>query len=255
MKKLFLFDIDGTLTINQQIPQYNIDMLRKLKELGHLTFICTGRPLSYVDPLFKGLVDGYILNNGRMIYYNHQIIFNYPLTADEINKYVSICQSIGADYTFISDQLCYPNLNRTRKFMDPYEKFHIKDYNLNKINVYALDIFYENDAMFKQLQNAFSSFLILNDHKGHYSADVTTPYFTKGDGILKLKEYLNTPVITYAFGDGTNDLGMFKVADYKIAMGNAHPDLKQEATFVTKDCNDQGIIYALQHLNIIDTLK
>ena len=50
------------------------------------------------------------------------------------------------------------------------------------------------------------------------------------------------------FGDGPNDLEMFDYVGLKIAMGNAVPELKDKADFVTKSVEEDGILYALEEL-------
>ena len=51
MKKIFFFDIDGTLAIHGVIPESNLKALQLLKEQGHYTFICTGRSPFYAQNL------------------------------------------------------------------------------------------------------------------------------------------------------------------------------------------------------------
>lgn len=41
-KKIFFFDIDGTLAVKNIIPEDTKEALRKLQNLGHYVFICTG---------------------------------------------------------------------------------------------------------------------------------------------------------------------------------------------------------------------
>ena len=45
MSKLIFFDIDGTLWDEKMIiPESTKEAIAKLKEKGHKTFICSGRP-------------------------------------------------------------------------------------------------------------------------------------------------------------------------------------------------------------------
>lgn len=76
MQKIFFFDIDGTIAKGQFIPEENKAMLVNLRELSHLTFICTGRPIAYAKNLFGNLVDGYITNNDRQVYYHDHLILD-----------------------------------------------------------------------------------------------------------------------------------------------------------------------------------
>ena len=51
------------------------------------------------------------------------------------------------------------------------------------------------------------------------------------------------------FGDQKNDISMFDVSGfYKVAMGNAVPEIKKRANYVTKTNNEDGIAYALRRL-------
>lgn len=55
-----------------------------------------------------------------------------------------------------------------------------------------------------------------------------------------------------AFGDAENDIDMLEYAGIGIAMGNGGEDVKAAADFVTRDIDDDGIAYALQHFGLID---
>lgn len=55
-----------------------------------------------------------------------------------------------------------------------------------------------------------------------------------------------------AFGDGDNDLEMLKAAGVSVAMGNATPEVKEAATFVTDSDEENGVWNALCRLGLID---
>ena len=57
---------------------------------------------------------------------------------------------------------------------------------------------------------------------------------------------------TIAFGDGRNDLEMIEEVSLGIAMGNAVPELKKVANYVTANIEDEGIQFALQHFGMIN---
>ena len=54
-----------------------------------------------------------------------------------------------------------------------------------------------------------------------------------------------------AFGDGLNDVEMFKTVGYGVAMGDAVPELRALAQYQTGTVEEDGIYNALQHLGII----
>jgi len=53
---------------------------------------------------------------------------------------------------------------------------------------------------------------------------------------------------TVVFGDYLNDLDMFEVAGYAIAMENALPEVKSSANHVISSNVDQGVIFYLESL-------
>ncbi|MDE6867429.1 MAG: HAD hydrolase family protein, partial [Muribaculaceae bacterium] len=57
---------------------------------------------------------------------------------------------------------------------------------------------------------------------------------------------------TMAFGDGSNDIGMLKAAGIGVAMGNAAPEVKAAADYVTTNDSDHGIVNALRHFGLLD---
>ena len=88
---------------------------------------------------------------------------------------------------------------------------------------------------------------------GPSSMDTISKEGSKGHGIRKLIETLDYfDVPTYGFGDGPNDVELLGACDYKIAMGNAVPALKEVADFVTKKNTEGGIVYALRHYSLIE---
>ena len=56
---------------------------------------------------------------------------------------------------------------------------------------------------------------------------------------------------TMAFGDGGNDLSIIRRAGIGVAMGNAGPDVKAAADYVTTSVDDDGILNALVRLGVI----
>ncbi len=51
-----------------------------------------------------------------------------------------------------------------------------------------------------------------------------------------------------AFGDGEADIPFLRRAGIGVAMGNARPEVKMAARFVTKSVDEQGVAYALARL-------
>ena len=52
------------------------------------------------------------------------------------------------------------------------------------------------------------------------------------------------------FGDGMNDLEMFDLVGFAVAMGDAKPELKEKADLITGTIEEFGIQSVLEHLVI-----
>lgn len=74
----------------------------------------------------------------------------------------------------------------------------------------------------------------------------------KGNAILELAKNLgiNADEIV-VFGDGENDLSMFRVVKYSVAMGNAMDSVKKAAYEVTYDNDSDGIAHFLKKYKVI----
>ncbi len=69
----------------------------------------------------------------------------------------------------------------------------------------------------------------------------------KGEALLALAMHLGVPAEnTVAFGDGTNDLTMIKMAGLGIAMENAVSELKEVADRVTTSCDEDGVAKGIE---------
>ncbi|MNT54226.1 putative bifunctional phosphatase/peptidyl-prolyl cis-trans isomerase [compost metagenome] len=54
-----------------------------------------------------------------------------------------------------------------------------------------------------------------------------------------------------SFGDGGNDITMLAHTQVGIAMGNANPEVKEIADYITDDVDSNGIWNALKHFGVI----
>jgi Cof subfamily protein (haloacid dehalogenase superfamily) len=71
----------------------------------------------------------------------------------------------------------------------------------------------------------------------------------KGAGVGMLAAHYGIPAGQVAvMGDSYNDLPMFEMAGYRIAMENAAPLLKETADFITLSNTEHGVAAGLQHL-------
>ena len=80
-----------------------------------------------------------------------------------------------------------------------------------------------------------------------YYLDITHSLANKGEALSAIAKLLAVPVAEIAvIGDGRNDVAMFKRSGLSIAMGNASPEVKAAADFVTASNRDDGFAHAVE---------
>lgn len=256
-KKIFFFDIDGTLAIKNVVPEDTKIALKKLQELGHYVFICTGRPYIYAKYHFEDYVDGFICANGRYIVYKEEVLLDEPLTLEQVNYFVSSFEKLACGYNFNGVNIGYAHGIDADKLADmqtDYEHpYFIEKFKNEDIKAHMFDVHFDNQEHYQKILTYLQNSVVFNEHFGHNSADATIIGYDKGIGIEKLLAILKIARDdSYAFGDGFNDICMFKVVGHPIAMGNGVAAAKEASEYVTNDINDGGIYKALQYYKIFE---
>ncbi len=80
-----------------------------------------------------------------------------------------------------------------------------------------------------------------------WGVDVTHKRGTKATAVHRYARLLDTtPAHIMGIGDGPNDVEFLQECGLRIAMGNAHPDLKAIAHWIAPDVEEDGILAALE---------
>lgn len=263
MKKIAFFDIDGTLIgfdgKQHTMPESTKRALKKFRENGNLAFISSGRPIRFIFQEFgQDMFDGYISANGTYIVYEGNCIYNKTMDEATLNNLMKSFSKLGIKSSFIGPYNGYPfkmEKEEIEKYNSQFdgESYLIEDWKIDDVQANVLDIFYKDDEHLKECIDCFGDNLIFNTHGAHMSADVSFKNWDKSDGIKYVTKFLNISMEdTFAFGDGYNDITMFKTVNTGIAMGNAVEDLKKIATYVTDNIFENGIYNAMVRYGLID---
>ena len=80
-----------------------------------------------------------------------------------------------------------------------------------------------------------------------YYVDITHPLANKGVALSEFAKLLGIPLAEIAvIGDGSNDVAMFEKSGLSIAMGNAKPEVRQAADFITDSNREDGFANAIE---------
>lgn len=262
--RLIACDMDETLlNDDHQIPQANIDAIKRAKEHGVLFVPSTGRGyLSLQHDLETlGLLDQpgqYVLSyNGGVLTENkdNRMLFFRGMSFEKIKELFEFgLKQDVCIHIYTQKELFTFNLSDSEKERIVRQKVahtHVTDNQIDFLRETPIaKILYQNmDVPYlKSLEPLMEA--ILSDVQVSYSSNRYMEFnaagVNKGQGLLDLAEYLGIAIEeTIAVGDNSNDLPMLQVAGLSVAAGNAIPEVKERCDYTTTATNNEGVIAEL----------
>lgn len=258
-KKMIVVDLDGTLlNINGGCSRNTKKYLDKLKNLGYVIVIATGRVLGDAVSVTDGasFANYVISSSGGLIYDmdKKKIIFKNEISKSEIKRIIGYYND-DIDYVTMCDLYCYNRYGSNISKMDLFYDKRID--NIDKFIVDCDSIFHMIvkfkdsslvDKYYSLFDNECIDVLVMQDS---FASKKWLEIFGEGVSkynaikrIMEIENIDNSDVIS--FGDGRNDIEMIKCSGIGVAMGNALDDVKMVSDFVTISHNDDGVIYFLE---------
>ena len=268
MKKLLLFDVDGTLIdYSGTVPQSAIDGIKAARENGHYVFVVTGR--TKCRATVGGIeVDGMICGNGAYVEAMGEVVQNKMLSLEDVTKITDYLDERHIMYFMEGNEGMYGSHGFEEGAVETYRKYGCKDPRIKVL--YPMMVFPENMHIPNILKvnyilNTYQDYLdfkeVFKDYKcltwgGKGEAalfgDCALNGIDKAVAVNKLIEHLGVKKEdVYAFGDASVDIPMFECAGTSIAVGSGGDEAKEAATYVTDAVLDDGIYNALKHFELI----
>lgn len=261
MRKAVFFDIDGTLwNQNYEVSQSTRDAIAKLRENGHLAFICSGRSRGNIksEKIISIGFDGVVASCGAHVDFHKETIFEKLLTAEQVSHIIKVSKRFEVPIIFEGPQYMYVNPD---DFLDDPYVIYLREEQANDLKEIPEDpalvvankysgatTGVDMDAYKRELGDEFD----LVVHIGEFVFEVIPKGYSKATGIKVVCEHFGIAVEdTYCFGDGENDLEMLKFAGHGIAMGNGTENAKAAADYVTTGVDEDGIYNGLKHFGLI----
>lgn len=267
MIKLLASDLDETIIHSNEITSTDLEAVEKLNHTDVNFVVCTGKTYAMTKKICDKLKPSYgIFGNGTQIINlktNKEIIRNgisnpQAIECIEIAKQYDLHIHIYTDDKIIvQGQLKYMAF-RNYVLYKKQVKFQIVDSLETYIkeqnpNILKLVISGEKDLqkIKKEIEEKENVMAIQIKKQGEYIdkivgkeyeyLDIVPQNATKYQALKQLSPYLNVfPEEIMAIGDNVNDMEMIKNAGIGVAIGGSYEEVKEVASYVTKNTVQNG---------------
>ncbi len=289
--KMIVMDMDGTLlTSEQKISSKTLQALIKAQQQGIRLVLASGRSYKTLTPYGNQLkmpdYDGYFIEvNGAAITKTSTMERERlrQLQKDEILEIFQAALPYEVEVMGVLDAVIYDYIpDSLRELKREYRIKHsipedvpwtggslglVTDQRKGYPEIYDIQDFCEIPCEVNKvcmthlpevLEGVYGELVKAYGHKYHFArttekwVECSPIGVNKGNALLRIAEHLGIlrdEIVV--FGDGENDLSMFRAAGYSVAMGNAMESVKQAACEVTLDHDSDGIACFLENHQIV----
>lgn len=258
MIKAIFFDIDGTLVSfkTHRMSENLKDNLHKLQANGVKLFISSGRARLVMDNLDDFPFDGYVSMNGAETLLGREVIDSHPLSPETSLRIAEIADRENVSCWVFADNVAGIN-HSDRRALEISEMINMYPpcfLNLSQVakehTVYQYTIFFDEEQERRLLHPVLKNVTYTRWHP--YFLDILPEGLSKSYGAARILERIGVSrEECMAFGDGGNDIPIIEYAGTGVAMGNAAPDVKAAADYVTDTVDDDGVVTALRHFGVL----
>lgn len=256
--KAVFFDIDGTLVSfkTHRMPASAADAVRRLRGQGVLAFIATGRLMRDIDNLDGLEFDGYItVNGGCCLTGDGKVVFDEGIPHEDLFSALDRADADPFPLSFMTAEGIFVNYvdERVRALarMVDLPTPGVRDLRelASSTTVYQANIYVDRERE-KELVRYFPH--CVSSRWNEIFADVNVKGIDKRSGMEHLCAFYGLDASsTMAFGDGGNDIPMLEYAAVGVAMGEACPEAKAAADYVTEGVDQDGVARALRRYGLI----
>ena len=261
MYKLVALDMDGTLLKEDKtISSKSFAAIKSAKENGVKVVLTTGRPLKGIKRYLKQLnlvnEDDYaIAFNGALIQNvkTGKVISENIMTHDDLKYLYDLSLKLKVNIHALSyDSVLTPKLSKYSQLEASQNQIplDIVDFNNLDSSIPIVKIMYIDEAeildrVVKDLpKQIYQKYTVVRSCP--YFIEFLNKTVNKGFGVEALADNLGIKrEEVICVGDAGNDMHMIKYAGLGVAMGNAFPEVKEAADYVTKTNEEDGVAHAI----------
>lgn len=265
--KLIVSDFDGTLRRTEGgISPTNAESIRRYGEAGGVFALCTGRMTSSILPYarqlgLKGLIVAYqgaiiqdvesgkILRDLRISWRDAAGICAFLQDCD---YHIHVCD--GDDFY----------VNKNDEALAAYEKIcavrgivaerplseQVSGRKISPHKILVMCDAKERDRVLSGVRERFGDRFYITTSTENL-VEIVANGSDKGGALKFLAGHYGMPLSeTIAIGDNFNDLPMVQAAGLGVAVENGEEELKKQADFVTRTCDEDGVGYVIRKFGL-----
>lgn len=235
--KIIIFDVGKTLfdkSISDKVSDILLSDIVQLRQFGIKVGVCTMRTIQHCKTIMPVNLDFYISLNGSYIVCDDIVIHDDPL---QFINYSLDFLTYGKEKTYFSSE------RAKKKAIE--NGFLFDDLGIASPTYNAV-IFDENEDDLCKYSNWHCEYWANTK-----TLAIQNKTSSRAQGISKVLDYYGYTQPLLYFGDGPNDLDIFKEYRDCVCMGDCYPALEKYAILKADTCANNGVSFALRKLNIL----
>lgn len=256
--KAIVLDLDGTfLDSDKSISSRNYETVKRCFDSGVHIIVATARPPRAVRQFMKNVnfVDYFVFYNGALVTCKSKQTQRHTSISAEISRQITDFIKLQEPKSVISYEVndswytCTPirdsqcsqlGIRQTNPKPEVVDHNFIHSISPTKILVLGYN-------MWRDITEQFSEHVNVIATDGGVLVQIMQKSASKENAVQwALKDIGVNPKNAMVFGDDFNDLGLFHVCGFPVAMGNAIVELKNCAKYITESNDNNGVAVALE---------
>ena len=244
MKKLFAFDLDGTLLKNDKsLSAPAVCALTACLRAGHTLCIATGRPPRDVRGILPpALADiPLVCYNGARIYQGNVVLFSRTISRRDALEILSLAEKANIGQVFFEiDDVLHANFDLSAVWTGaktaPEDLAALSFAGVHKVIACA------SPAAIAAFASALPADVPASVTDADCICQIAPKGVSKASGVRFLAEREGISMRdAVAFGDDANDIEMLKECGIGVAMGNASAQVKAAAKYIAESNEEDGV--------------
>lgn len=275
-RKAVFLDVDGTYALHGAVPPAHERSVREARANGHAVFLCTGRPVSLLNPtLLAAGFDGIVAGAGAHVTVAGEVIADVRIPADLTAGALAALDAAGTKYIVEAPEGTFAHPDAIALLAGRAADSHREGlaHLATLVDIAAAIVAREDlSGVAPTKITAFDGETLLTDiaatlnasHEeklavfpssiaalGPGSGELYLARITKAVGLEAAAAHRGIArEDTIAMGDHLNDLEMIEYAGVGVAMADGHPDVIAVADMVVPGPSEDGVAVAFERLGL-----